>query len=160
MRFSPKGTARCSQGRERQWRSISHSRPHSPSEEGRKTRPSAFVTQRVTATLILTRASPATGVARHWCHSAGAIPAPSDLASVEPRSGNQNAKQKCTLAPACSRRGSQGLASATWSMTLPMAPADRAADASKPSVPRHEAGGAVLADSRFSSGFQTSGPPA
>ena len=32
--------------------SISHSRPHSPSEAGRKTRPLAFVTQRVTATLI------------------------------------------------------------------------------------------------------------
>jgi|GEM_PF-2727134 len=33
-----------------QWQSLSHSRPHSLSEAGRKTRPLAFVTQRVTAT--------------------------------------------------------------------------------------------------------------
>jgi len=38
-----------------QWHSISHSRPHSPSEAGRKTRPLPFVTQRVTATLIANR---------------------------------------------------------------------------------------------------------
>ncbi len=38
-----------------QWHSISHSRPHSPSEAGRKTRPLAFVTQRVTTTLIANR---------------------------------------------------------------------------------------------------------
>ncbi|HQZ69122.1 MAG TPA: hypothetical protein PLY87_28740, partial [Planctomycetaceae bacterium] len=35
-----------------QCHSLSHSRPHSPSEAGRKTRPLAFVTQRVTATLV------------------------------------------------------------------------------------------------------------
>ena len=46
------------------WREppVGHSRPHSPSEAGRKRRPLAFVTQRVTATLILARASPATEV--------------------------------------------------------------------------------------------------
>jgi len=33
-----------------QWQSLSHSRPHSLSEAGRKTRLLAFVTQRVTAT--------------------------------------------------------------------------------------------------------------
>jgi len=37
------------------WHAISHSRPHSPSEAGRKTRPLAIVTQRVTATLIANR---------------------------------------------------------------------------------------------------------
>ena len=35
-----------------QWHLLSHSRPHSPSEAGRKTWPLAFVTRRVTATLI------------------------------------------------------------------------------------------------------------
>gem|GEM_PF-6683711 len=34
---------------------FSHSRPHSPSEAGSKPRPLAFVTQRVTATLIANR---------------------------------------------------------------------------------------------------------
>ena len=40
-----------------QWHSISQSRPHSLSEAGHKTRPLAFVTQRVTATLIANRVS-------------------------------------------------------------------------------------------------------
>gem|GEM_PF-4486349 len=38
-----------------QWYSFSHSRPHSPSEAGRKTLPLAFVTQRVTAILMANR---------------------------------------------------------------------------------------------------------
>ena len=86
--------------------------------------------------------------------------APADLASVEPRSGNQKAKHESTLAPPASRRGSPGLAAATRSRLCRWPPVDYTDAASKPSVPRHGAGGAVLADGRFSSGFQTSGPPA
>jgi len=38
-----------------QWYLISHSRPHSPSEAGRKTPRLAFVTRRVTATIVTNR---------------------------------------------------------------------------------------------------------
>ena len=79
---------------------------------------------------------------------------PSDLASQEPRSGNQNAKQKRTLAPAGFMPVVPCLAAATrsclrrWSLFA----VHRAATTSKPSVHWREASGAVLAGGWFHSG--------
>ena len=80
------------------------------------------------------------------------ILAPSDLASVEPRSGNQYAEQKCTLAPAGFMPVVPMFGSRNRVMSQSMVAADSAATTSKPSVHRREAGGAVLAGGRFPSG--------
>ena len=85
------------------------------------------------------------------------ILAPSDLASVEPRSGNQNAKQKRTLAPAGFTPVVPMFGSRNQVMSVSMV-ADSAAPTSKPSVRRREAGGAVLAGWRSVS-FWFARPP-